>query len=87
VGDYASAPEYYDLLYRDVKDYAAEARLIRAVILDAHPAALTLLDVGCGTGAHARALNDTGFRVDGIDIEPAFVEIARRRRRDSSADR
>ncbi|MFO7587481.1 MAG: methyltransferase domain-containing protein [Gemmatimonadota bacterium] len=87
MGDYGSAPEYCDLLCRDVKDYAAEARRIRAVILAARPGAGSLLDVGCGTGAHARALNDTGFRVDGIDIEPAFVEIARRRRRDSSADR
>ena len=77
MGEYAQAPEFYDLLYRDQKDYAAEAELLRALIRAAHPTARTILDVGCGTGSHARALIDAGFRVDGVDIEPAFVAIAR----------
>lgn len=77
MGDYASAAEYYDLLYRGMKDYPAEAELLRSVILAVRPDARTLLDVGCGTGAHARALSHLGFRVDGVDIEPAFVDIAR----------
>ncbi len=77
MGHYARAAEYYDLLYRGQKDYAAEAQLLAAVIREANPAAVSILDVGCGTGAHARALTDAGFRVDGIDLEPAFVRIAR----------
>lgn len=76
MGDYASAAEFYDLLYEGLKDYAAEARLLAATIRAVRPGARSVLDVGCGTGAHARALIDAGFRVDGVDIEPAFVEIA-----------
>jgi len=76
VSDYAKAAEFYDLLYQSLKDYPAEARLLRAEILAANPSARSILDVGCGTGAHARALIDCGFEVDGIDLEPEFVRIA-----------
>jgi SAM-dependent methyltransferase len=74
---YADAAEFYDLLYQGEKDYAAEAELLTRLICERAPAAATLLDVGCGTGSHARALLDAGFTVDGIDLEPAFVELAR----------
>jgi SAM-dependent methyltransferase len=77
VGHYARAAEYYDLLYGGQKDYPAEAALIAAAIREANPNAGSILDVGCGTGAHARALIDAGFAVDGVDLEPTFVEIAR----------
>ena len=77
MGDYSQAAEFYDVLYGGDKDYAAEADLLTELIREKHPTAMTLLDVGCGTGAHARCLIDAGFSVDGVDIEPAFVEIAR----------
>lgn len=77
MGSYGRAAEFYDLLYSDEKDYPAEARLLEALIRKACPSAVSVLDVGCGTGAHARSLVDLGFKVDGIDLEPAFVEIAR----------
>jgi SAM-dependent methyltransferase len=77
MGAYANAAQFYDLLYEGQKDYPAEAELLRATILDVHPTAHTLLDVGCGTGAHARALIDSGFQAHGVDLEPAFVDIAR----------
>lgn len=76
MGDYAEAARFYDLLYSAGKDYAKEAELVSSLIRDRHPAAKSVLDVGCGTGAHARGLIDLGFEVDGVDIEPAFVEIA-----------
>lgn len=76
MGDYAKAAEFYDILYGGQKDYAAEAELLAAIIREAHPGARSLLDVGCGTGAHARSLTDAGFRVDGVDLEETFVEIA-----------
>src|SRR5690606_35372446 len=74
---YAEAAEFYDLLYQGEKDYAAEAGLLSRLIRERAPGAATLLDVGCGTGSHARALIDAGFRVDGIDLEPAFIDLAR----------
>jgi SAM-dependent methyltransferase len=79
VGSYERAAEFYDLLYSEEKDYAAEGRLLESLIRGVCPSAESILDVGCGTGAHARSLLDLGFKVDGIDLEPAFVEIARRK--------
>lgn len=35
-----------------------------------------VLDVGCGTGRHSRALAARGFEVVGVDISPRFVEVA-----------
>lgn len=74
---YAEAAEFYDVLYQNEKDYAAEAGLLTQLIRERTRTAATLLDVGCGTGSHARAFIDAGFTVDGVDIEPAFVELAR----------
>lgn len=79
MGSYSRGAEFYDLLYEQEKDYEAEAGFVAGLIREARPGARTLLDVGCGTGRHARGLIDRGFAVDGVDLEPAFVEIARRR--------
>ena len=35
-----------------------------------------LLDIGCGTGEHARFLADQGFEVVGVDAEAAMIEQA-----------
>jgi SAM-dependent methyltransferase len=77
LGPYASAAEFYDLLYGAAKDYRAEAELLASVIREEDPGARRILDVACGTGEHARHLAALGFAVDGVDIEPAFVELAR----------
>ena len=66
---------HYDLIY-SFKDYAAEAAKIEELVEREHPRARSLLDVACGTGEHARHLAER-FAVDGIDLEPRFVEIAR----------
>lgn len=74
---YSEAAEFYDLLYEGEKDYAAEAAILTRLIREGAPDASTLLDVGCGTGSHARTMIDCGFSVEGVDIEPEFVELAR----------
>jgi len=66
---------YYDQLY-SFKNYADEAAQIRELIRREHPRAHSILDVACGTAEHAKLLS-ADFAVDGIDLEPEFVEIAR----------
>jgi ubiquinone/menaquinone biosynthesis C-methylase UbiE len=74
---FSKTAQYYDLIYA-FKDYAEEAGKIRALIQREHPRARRVLDVGCGTAEHARHLS-SAFDVDGIDLEPTFIEIARRK--------
>ena len=76
MADYSQAAEFYDLLYSGDKDYSSEAQLLAELIGERVDRPSSILDVGCGTGAHARGLLDLGFRVDGVDIEPEFVKIA-----------
>jgi len=72
---FSKTARYYDQLY-SFKNYADEAAQIRDLIRREHPAAHSILDVACGTAEHAKLLSPD-FDVDGIDLEPAFVEIAR----------
>lgn len=77
---FSESIEIYDAIYGAMKDYAAEARSIAALIRQAHPGARTVLDVACGTGEHARHLAaEHGFAVDGIDLAAGFVEVAQRK--------
>lgn len=68
---------YYDLIYSELKDYPGEAMKLNYLLGHLDPKPRTLLDVGCGTGEHAKQLaRNFGYQVDGIDIEPSFIEIA-----------
>lgn len=74
---YARSAELYDLIYAAMKDYAAEARWLAALLRELSPGAGTLLDVACGTGEHARWLAaQHGLRVDGIDLDPQLLSLA-----------
>ena len=42
-------------------------------------AGVSILDVGCGTGRHARALIERGYEVSLMDASPALLAIAKRR--------
>jgi SAM-dependent methyltransferase len=75
---FSASADLYDLVYSGFKDYPAEAAGLAATIKHAHPTAHTVLDVACGTAEHARILTaHHGFAVDGLDVDPAFVRIAR----------
>jgi SAM-dependent methyltransferase len=67
--DYA---HYYDLLYQD-KDYEGEAHFIRHLISNYSPNAKTILELGSGTGRHAKLLAQAGFRVHGVERSPEML--------------
>jgi SAM-dependent methyltransferase len=46
-------------------------------LLASLPRGGTVLDVGCGTGVHARALAAAGYRVTGLDLSAAMLDQAR----------
>jgi len=74
---YSQTARYYDLIYSQFKDYSKECEQINDFISKRLPSASHLLDVACGTGAHAEILSQTyGYQVDGIDLEADFVTIA-----------
>ena len=70
--------EWYDLFYED-KDYRGEAAFVTAVIQAEGGTGRSLLEVGCGTGAHARWLVAAGWRVVGIDRSERMLAQARAR--------
>src|SRR5579871_3905004 len=77
-GVFSQYAQYYDLLYRD-KDYAGESRFIDELLRQAGVQAGPLLDIGCGTGSHARELARLGWKVTGIDLSPEMIGLARKR--------
>jgi SAM-dependent methyltransferase len=74
---YSSTAHIYDALY-SFKDYAGEAEEIHALIQERRPGARTLLDVATGTGKHLEEFR-RWYEVEGTDIEPAQLAIARER--------
>lgn len=70
---------YYDLLYRD-KDYAGEAEYVAAQIRKQVPKAKRILELGCGTGAHAEHLARMGYTVHGVDMSEAMLARAEARK-------
>jgi SAM-dependent methyltransferase len=70
---------YYDLLYRD-KDYAAESEYVAAHIRKQSEHAKRILELGCGTGAHAEHLARMGYTVHGVDMSQAMLNRAEERK-------
>ena len=70
---------YYDLLYRD-KDYAAEAEYVASYIRGHAPKAKRVLELGCGTGAHAEHLARMGYTVHGVDLSQTMLARAAARK-------
>jgi SAM-dependent methyltransferase len=77
---FSASAELYDLIHSRSRDYASEAAQIAGLIRRDHPQAQRVLDVACGTAEHARLLTSQhGFHVDGLDLDAAFVRIARQK--------
>jgi ubiquinone/menaquinone biosynthesis C-methylase UbiE len=73
-----SYASYYDLLYRD-KDYAAEAEFINQLLQQHALSPQSILELGCGTGAHAVVLGSQGYQVHGVDLSFQMLDRARSR--------
>ncbi|HEY0243837.1 MAG TPA: class I SAM-dependent methyltransferase [Gemmatimonadaceae bacterium] len=82
---FAGYSRYYDLLYRD-KDYAGEAKYVAELIRHHASQARTVMEIGCGTGAHAVELAQLGFDVAGVDMSEGMLEAADARRASLAPD-
>ncbi|MFN0154465.1 MAG: class I SAM-dependent methyltransferase [Gaiella sp.] len=67
----------YDLIY-GAKDYVDEVRTLHRHVRRLAPAASTWLDVACGTGKHLAELR-RDFQVEGVDVSPRQLTVARER--------
>ena len=67
----------YDALYKD-KNYGVECNLVEQALVRFGTGSSThLIDIGCGTGGHAIELAARGYSVQGVDLSPHMIEIAR----------
>jgi SAM-dependent methyltransferase len=71
-GNYA---RYYNLLYRD-KDYTREAQFIHHLLQTHASNTQSILELGCGTGNHARLLAKEGYEVHGVDLSTQMLQQA-----------
>ena len=76
---FAGYSRYYDLLYRD-KDYAAEARHVHDILQKHAPGVRSVVEIGCGTGAHAAELASLGYEVVGVDMSEGMLAAAAARK-------
>lgn len=73
--DYA---RYYDLLYQD-KDYEGEAAYVVKQLKHYFPDAISLLELGSGTGKHADLFARAGYELVGVESSEEMVYQARKR--------
>jgi SAM-dependent methyltransferase len=74
---FSRSARIYDAIYGSIRDYPREAAELDRLIQERRPGAGTLLDVACGTGAHIEHL--TTYEVQGLDLDPEMLAIARER--------
>lgn len=77
---YKKTARFYDLIYDDRRDAAADARAVQTLIERyAQSPTRSLLDVACGTGAHMPFFRDQFDEIEGIDLDPGMLTVARER--------
>ncbi len=80
---FSKSARLYDTIYLNMgKDYAAEARIIHALIQEhKRTSGNLLLDVACGTGLHIGPLREH-YQVEGMDLDENMLEMARQKHPD-----
>jgi SAM-dependent methyltransferase len=74
---FANYSRYYDLLYKD-KDYRGEAKFVSDLLATHTPNAKSVLELGCGTGIHAKLLAELGYEIHGVDLSDRMLELAQK---------
>lgn len=67
---------YYELFNQE-KDYKAEVGYLCDMFRKYAPETRSILELGAGTGSHARIFQEQGFEVIGIERSPEMVQVAR----------
>jgi ubiquinone/menaquinone biosynthesis C-methylase UbiE len=75
---YSQIARYYDRIYW-FKDYAREVDFLVGLFKRYRLEGRSLLEVGCGTGSHTKALVASGYRVTAVDLSEDMLRIARRK--------
>jgi SAM-dependent methyltransferase len=72
--------EVYDLVFAGRgKNFGKEAERLANMVWSRCPDAASLLDVACGTGAHLEVLKEQFKDIEGVELAPAMLDVARRR--------
>jgi SAM-dependent methyltransferase len=76
---FVHSAQFYDAIYA-WKDYATEASRLKALLAEHQRMAgrRSLLDVACGTAAHAPYLRDD-YAYEGLDLDPNMLALAQER--------
>lgn len=72
--DYKIDANFYDIFNKD-RNYSIEMKFLLRMLKDRRK----VLDVGCGTGIHLNILENLGYIVEGIDISPKMIAVAKMR--------
>jgi SAM-dependent methyltransferase len=78
---YDQLVRYYEVL--EGRDWVSETNLI-ASVLEAHRCE-SVVDLGCGTGYHARSLAKLGFETTGVDISRQNIRFAKEKAMEEGA--
>lgn len=71
--------KYYDLLYKG-KEYSVEAEYVISLLKSHLGGVKRVLELGCGTGAHAEMLARMGVYVHGVDLSAEMLARAEARK-------
>jgi ubiquinone/menaquinone biosynthesis C-methylase UbiE len=75
--DESVAARYDQFCETDIGDYVDQVERALLWPLLALAPHMSVVDLGCGTGAYALTLADAGCDVTGVDISPAMLAVAR----------